>query len=831
MPQSSKKRTRKRPTEEPGDDTLQFLSGKPNSEGSEDCASYRIHAAPGTSPERLLELHALVSGFVASETHGHIWQKEPFKLSLSQRGNGGTDTPFLYGRTRFGDCVDDEWLIVYLLRKVTEVFEGIVASIEDSDGQFLLIEAAHFLPSWLSPSIATNRVFLANGELHILPLPKTPAELAYIPSGKHIPLDRALHVIRTHPDVTVANREIQEAAFTRCQDFPQKLQVDGLHYATCIIPRGVARILKADEGLVSAAVEAFYLRDPLQLKACQNMTRFHPSTNLQTSVRFTRTLYAQLMSQEFLAAPKGFRIPAKDATDFKAHDLGMKLALGFEMLAARDMGGVFAGVEGDRRSVETYPFETDPRWRTFHERLTRLGYYKSEVPGSSLYKTLLRAAQESHFSALYSNDLADNEDEHESRNAGDMHVLAKLHRALGAIPEDARDEEVVKDLPESDDAWLYVDPDELERIMETRMGHELNEQDVETDGESEDDKNEEKRAEKRDVRNLERVVAGFGAFVDKESTVDGALFPGENESDLDSEDDDLLEAVSESDESSDNESLMDQDQPPLNIDNEKFMESLMRILSIDNTILHNPTTSTAPSRPKKKNNLPTAPPASFNPSALLLRATPTTKTPLVTLDDSDDDAQDLSGARGVGIVGNRRGVQEDEGDSDDENEEARAWDRRFLRELEKVEDALRKTGMGEMEVEAEGGAGDEVDSEDDDSDLEDIKLEEYMAAMDAELSKSKVGRSAKQGVFGEAVEEEANAKRPKWKLKRMEQRDLGIDSGDEDNEGADEGDLDMDSNLVKNLLESLNAQHGLPGPASNILGRLGLKLPKENNVA
>jgi len=38
--------------------------------------------------------------------------------------------------------------------------------------------------------------------------------------------------------------------------------------------------------------------------------------------------------------------------------------------------------------------------------------------------------------------------------------------------------------------------------------------------------------------------------------------------------------------------------------------------------------------------------------------------------------------------------------------------------------------------------------------------------------------------------------------------------------------VNMDMNLVQNLLESFASQHGIPGPASNLLGHLGFL--KEN---
>jgi hypothetical protein len=64
----------------------------------------------------------------------------------------------LRGRTNYGDSIEDEWVIVYLLRELTRVHKDLWVKLVDSDGEFLLIEAAGSLPSWLEPEVADNRV-------------------------------------------------------------------------------------------------------------------------------------------------------------------------------------------------------------------------------------------------------------------------------------------------------------------------------------------------------------------------------------------------------------------------------------------------------------------------------------------------------------------------------------------------------------------------------------------------------------------------------------------------------------------------------------------------
>ena len=70
----------------------------------------------------------------------------------------------LRGRTNYGDSIEDEWLIVYVLRELSKKFHEIWIRVFDADGEFLLIEAANSLPRWLdrlSPEVANNRVVLS----------------------------------------------------------------------------------------------------------------------------------------------------------------------------------------------------------------------------------------------------------------------------------------------------------------------------------------------------------------------------------------------------------------------------------------------------------------------------------------------------------------------------------------------------------------------------------------------------------------------------------------------------------------------------------------------
>jgi len=130
---------------------------------------------------------------------------------------------------------------------------------------------------------------------------------------------------------------IQNEAFYRLRNYPKQIS-ENLHSALVTIPRKVAFLLRQKPAYISAAVEAFYLRDPIALRPLRAKDTsdllLKPEDFVTVSIRFTRVGYAQLKSQDF-PAPKAWMgtLPSKD--DLKNYDraeLGMKLSCGFEML-------------------------------------------------------------------------------------------------------------------------------------------------------------------------------------------------------------------------------------------------------------------------------------------------------------------------------------------------------------------------------------------------------------------------------------------------------------------------------------------------------------------
>ena len=249
---------------------------------------------------------------------------------------------YLHGVTDYGDAVEDEWLIVYILRQLTTSHPNVWVRVFDTDGEFLLVEAANVLPKWLSPETDHNRVWIHGGKLFIVPR-SDDAD----PASRSLSLADAVEFIKTKEDALVHSSFIEAEAFYRLEKYPGQI-ADSIHHSLVTIPRRLAYVLHTLPKSVAPAVETFYLRDPTSLKPILSSSSpliFPPNDLVTVSVRFSKVLFAQLWSQRFetpprwqSAFPKGRPEPCEgppaDASTQRL-EAGMKLTSGFEMLAAK----------------------------------------------------------------------------------------------------------------------------------------------------------------------------------------------------------------------------------------------------------------------------------------------------------------------------------------------------------------------------------------------------------------------------------------------------------------------------------------------------------------
>ncbi|KAI8055786.1 SGT1 protein-domain-containing protein [Syncephalis plumigaleata] len=669
----------------------------------EDTVTYKIWF----SKERTVDLATTeqiaieIAGQLLVYCKDYIWQKEPFRLSAKQEKEGYC----LAGSTIFGDCIDDEWFIVFLLREISRYYTDVVIQVNDNDGEFLLIEAAAYLPGWLEPDTSEHRVFLYQGELHIIPLEV--ADRNTIPT-----LDQALNAIRDSSVPTRASAMVQQMALRRIENYPKKAQ-QNIHRATCILPKQIAHLLCHEPQLVAPAVEAFYTRDPIGMKACHTMSRFPPSTSIPVTVRFTRALYAQMVHQQFYP-PKSFRLPPPASPDFKATELGMKLACGFEILCATGNLAALnnADITKDVIDTEDYPFTRDQQWIQFSNKLQDTGYYQDEIAGSQLYKELDRKAKEYYLR---------NKRRMNTRETAVEWAISRIH-TLWQLPVETKEIHDRMQLePEDDDQWLTIDDTELDQMLNNEeqvfneiIGEESEDEEKEirqhnnNNDDSQDDSEDSEDDDSVDGDELGRIVQSFRAFVDQDETgLQGAEFPSERE--LGAEDD--IEIAKDKTMTAAHSGPMD----AIQLDSMKFFDIAQSLFGTNTNVATETSTDT--------------------------------------------------------------GKHIDE--------------------------------QPQME-------------------LADDEFEAAMNAMDAELATTTLAKSFSRAVNIEVLDEE----------------DFTTSDNLMDNKAADHNEneeeqasstaapleaLDLDYNLVKNLLASFESQQGTAGPASNILGRLGVRIPRQNN--
>ncbi|KAF3162446.1 hypothetical protein TWF225_002427 [Orbilia oligospora] len=143
------------------------LGSLPRQSLVEDTVDYYIHLVPTSTAaasqnDVKSELEKLLPDILKAIkpfTDDFIWQRDEFKLTIAENDE-------------FGESIDDEWFTVFLLREISKLFPQLWIRVADTDGEFLLIEAAHALPKWLSPEVADNRVWISNGALRIIPRSK-----------------------------------------------------------------------------------------------------------------------------------------------------------------------------------------------------------------------------------------------------------------------------------------------------------------------------------------------------------------------------------------------------------------------------------------------------------------------------------------------------------------------------------------------------------------------------------------------------------------------------------------------------------------------------------
>uniref|UniRef100_A0A0D9X8F3 Uncharacterized protein n=1 Tax=Leersia perrieri TaxID=77586 RepID=A0A0D9X8F3_9ORYZ len=466
----------------------------------------------------LRSLHLTLSTHLAPFLSTHLFHRDPFTLTLPPPNPNPTSPcplcstppsiPHLHGALQFGDSLPDEWLAVSLLFSLTRAFPNLAARAWDSDGEFLLIEAAFALPRWVDPDTAPNRVFIFRGEVHLLPpslFPETPPSL-----------EAALAAVYDDSVDTRAPDAVQATIRRRIEGLPEKAS-ENLHTARVIVPAPVAKVLKEEPCLIARAVEGFYDRDIDTMKHAARMEKFLKGPGgegiemVRTSVRMTRAMYAQLVQQSF-QAPRVYLMPRREEGPEKwmEAELGMKIACGFEMMYQERQR------EGEEGKGST--------WEVYRKSLEATGCFDGLLPGSKEYKRVMEDAMQYYkSSSLF------------SRTREILSAPVRRIDGILATPYSAEEFEGSDLPPSDDDSWLYNGEDELAAELRERQ----------KEMEAYEAAKQHRKSQKKNVSgssssqsnefNLGEITESMQEFVRKMSSFEGAEVPA-NRKDMQSVD-------------------------------------------------------------------------------------------------------------------------------------------------------------------------------------------------------------------------------------------------------------------------------------------------------
>jgi len=401
---------------------------------SEDTVSYWLYPTTSHSIKCPITTLAKVCQLLSPFTSEWVWQKQCFRLKVVEEGEGAW---CLSGTSCYADNVMDEWFIVSLIREATAEFPGLVGRVVDSDGEILLIEAADHIPGWAAePSVASGRVFIHQGNVHIIPVCDHPGQVTPIPAVTPPP-GVCAQVVSSYPHLTRASNKVQRVIMDRLDNMPRNMG-NNHHICSVTVPCKVAKVLVKDRCMLAKMVEAVVERDPVDIRQARNMLKVKQEDMREVSIKFSKCLYAMLSSCK-VRPSKGSGWVLKE---LKEELIGYKLAMGLEILLSRARDGDKGVIRGKD-------------WDKFLSKLREVGYFKEELEGSQKYKELLVNA------GSFWKDLNGDDENVDIREIVE-NVENDIDPCIGGIvgPPGVCDNE----------DWLEVTPDSLDKMLEAQFG-------------------------------------------------------------------------------------------------------------------------------------------------------------------------------------------------------------------------------------------------------------------------------------------------------------------------------------------------------------------------
>jgi len=150
---------------------------------------------------------------------------------------------------------------VYLIFRLTKVFDGLIARVVDSDGEFLLIEAADDLPLWANPETCQDRVFIHDGDIHVIR-----------ERGTSFP--NLLDNIHGKPHISRMSEKVQLALQRKIGVYPDEIR-KRRHKARAFLPEKAASILRLEPRFIAPVIRMICHSDPLERRVMDRVYLIH----------------------------------------------------------------------------------------------------------------------------------------------------------------------------------------------------------------------------------------------------------------------------------------------------------------------------------------------------------------------------------------------------------------------------------------------------------------------------------------------------------------------------------------------------------------------------
>lgn len=268
---------------------------------------YLDDLSEGISPEnRDTYINNLYTKFIELGIFEYNWDTIPFSLEIDRVENVDCVRCWLNLSTYHLD----EWYTIYLCYKITENMKNLAVQVINNDGDPILIDLAEILPVWMKPNNSTNRCFLLNGKVYLIPPELLDDET------RNLPLKPALEILKFQIGHCYTKDSFTGVFMDKFESVSKINKLEKSHNFYVILPKRIAVMLLEFHYLLSVSLKhllynryEFSEAKVLEKKynSDNEMNIFLPKDLIRIKICMTRTQYSRFINEAlFTMLPQKF---------------------------------------------------------------------------------------------------------------------------------------------------------------------------------------------------------------------------------------------------------------------------------------------------------------------------------------------------------------------------------------------------------------------------------------------------------------------------------------------------------------------------------------------